>query len=80
MSVSPSRAGWLTYHSCPGDATSEIRHLTQARDFQAMVERSGESQQIREALLKQVKQLFKWWHWARDGDLARERLEVALIF
>jgi transposase len=49
-----------------------------ARDFQAMVERSGESQQLGEALLKQVKQLFKWWHKARDGDLSRERLEALM--
>jgi len=49
-----------------------------ARDFQAMVERSGESQQVGEALLKQVKQLFKWWHKARDGDLTRERLETLM--
>jgi transposase len=49
-----------------------------ARDFQAMVERSGESQQIGEALLQQVKQLFKWWHKARDGDLSRDRLETLM--
>lgn len=48
------------------------------RDFQAMVERSGESEQIGEALLKQVKQLFKWWHKARDGDRARARLEALM--
>jgi len=47
-----------------------------ARDFQAMVERGGESQQIGKALLKQVKHLFKWWHRARDGDLSRDRLET----
>jgi transposase len=49
-----------------------------ARDFQAMVERLGESQQLGEALLKQVKQLFKWWHKARDGDLSRQRLEALM--
>jgi transposase len=49
-----------------------------ARDFQAMVERSGESQSLGEALLKQVKQLFKWWHKARDGDLSRERLKALM--
>jgi transposase len=49
-----------------------------ARDFQAMVERSGESQPLGEALLKQVKQLFKWWHKARDSDLSRNRLEALM--
>jgi hypothetical protein len=49
-----------------------------ARDFQALVECSGESQSLGEALLKQVKQLFKWWHKARDGDLSRQRLEALM--
>jgi transposase len=43
-----------------------------------MVERSGESQPLGEALLKQVKQLFKWWHKARDSDLSRNRLEALM--
>ena len=47
-------------------------HLS--RDFQAMVERGGESQQIGEALLKQAKRLFKLWHQLRDGGLSHERL------
>jgi transposase len=45
-----------------------------ARDFQAMVERGAESGATGEALLKQVKQLFKLWHKRRDGDLSHERL------
>jgi transposase len=49
-----------------------------ARDFQAMAERGGESQEIGEALLRQVKRLFKLWHKARDGDLARERLAASM--
>jgi transposase len=44
------------------------------RDFQALVERSGESQEIGAALLKQIKQLFKLWHKARAGDFSHERL------
>jgi transposase len=47
-------------------------HLS--RDFQAIVERGGESLEIGEALLKQVRQLFKLWHKARAGDLSHERL------
>jgi transposase len=49
-----------------------------ARDFQAMVDRGGESQQIGEALLKQVKQLFKLWHKARAGDFSHERLAAVM--
>jgi transposase len=48
------------------------------RDFQAMVERGGESEQTGEALLRQARQLFKLWHQARDGDLSRERLASAM--
>jgi transposase len=48
------------------------------RDFQAMVDRGGESGATGEALLKQVGQLFKLWHKARDGDLSRARLASAM--
>jgi transposase len=49
-----------------------------ARDFQALVERGGESKEIGEALLRQVEQLFHLWHKARAGDLARERLTALM--
>lgn len=49
-----------------------------ARDFQAMVDRGGESAATGEALLKQARQLFELWHRARDGDLSRERLGAAM--
>jgi transposase len=48
------------------------------RDFQAMVDRGGGSAQTGEALLKQVGQLFRLWHKARDGDLSRARLAAAM--
>jgi transposase len=48
------------------------------RDFQAMVERGGESAVTGQALLEQAKRLFKLWHKARAGDLSRVRLEAAL--
>src|SRR5215213_9815247 len=51
-------------------------HLS--RDFQAMVERGGESEQTGRALLKQVKRLFKLWHKVRDGDLGRAQLQTAI--
>jgi transposase len=48
------------------------------RDFQAMVERSGESAKIGQALLKQVKRFFALWHKVRDGDLCREQFQSAM--
>lgn len=41
------------------------------RDFQAMVERGGESERIGQALLAQAEQLFTFWHRARDSTLSR---------
>jgi transposase len=49
-----------------------------ARDFQAMVERSGESVRLGQALLKQVKRLFALWHKVRAGSLRREQLRSAM--
>jgi transposase len=42
------------------------------RDFQAFVERGGTSKRIGEALLEQVRRMFKWWHRVRDGTMSRE--------
>jgi transposase len=41
------------------------------RDFQAFVERGGESQQIGEAILAQADLMFQWWHKVRDGTMGR---------
>ena len=41
------------------------------RDFQAFVERGGESQQIGEAILTQAELMFQWWHKVRDGTMSR---------
>lgn len=41
------------------------------RDFQAWVERGGESQIIGRLLLAQVKTFFALWHRVRDGTLSR---------
>jgi transposase len=49
-----------------------------ARDFQAMVDRGGASEPLGEALLQQAGRLFTLWHQARDGDLSRERLAMAM--
>jgi transposase len=48
------------------------------RDFQAMVERGGESAAVGVALLKQAGRLFKLWHKVRDDGLSRERLAAGM--
>ena len=42
------------------------------RDFQSWVDAGGAGVRFGEALLVQVKRLFKWWHKIRDGTLTRE--------
>jgi transposase len=46
------------------------------RDFQAFVERGGESQRIGEAILAQCDQMFAWWHRIRDGTLTRATFQA----
>lgn len=48
------------------------------RDFKRMAERSGASKEIGEALLKQTKRLFHWWHRVRDGTLSTELFQAAM--
>ncbi len=43
-----------------------------------MAERSGVSKEIGEALLKQTKRLFHWWHRVRDGTLSTELFQAAM--
>jgi transposase len=45
------------------------------RDFQTISERSGESQEIDEALLVQTKEVFRLWHQLRDGGLSRHKFQ-----
>ena len=61
--------------------TVEQRQLCWAhlkRDFKRMAERSGASKEIGEALLKQTKRLFHWWHRVRDGTLSTELFQAAM--
>ena len=48
------------------------------RDFTRMSERSGVAGEIGQALLRQTKRLFRWWHRVRDGTLSWELFEVAM--
>lgn len=41
------------------------------RDFQAFIERGGQSQPIGQTLLTQTDLMFEWWHKVRDGTMSR---------
>jgi transposase len=43
------------------------------RDFTRISERSGEAGRIGKALLVYAKQLFKYWHWVKDGQITHAR-------
>jgi transposase len=61
---------WSAYNWLP----NQQRQLCWAhllRDFQAFVERGGESRRIGEALLSQAALMFQWWHEVRAGTLSR---------
>jgi transposase len=47
-----------------------------ARDFQAFVERGGESEQTGRALLEQVSKMFEAWNEVRAGRLGRTEFQV----
>jgi transposase len=51
------------------------------RDFQAMVDRGGESAEVGRLLLGHSERLFDWWHRVRDGTMARVTLrsKVAMM-
>ena len=44
------------------------------RDFTAMAERSGVSQEIGENLLSYQQRLFRWWHQVREGTMQGKRI------
>lgn len=48
------------------------------RDFQAWVERGGESQVIGRLLLVQFKVIFGLWYWVRDGTQYRSDFQAAM--
>lgn len=48
------------------------------RDFQALIERGGESERIGQALLDQTEQMFGLWPRVRDGTLSRTDFQTAM--
>jgi transposase len=49
------------------------------RDFQAFVDRGGESARVGQALLDATEQLFARWYRVRDGTLSREAFQDAVV-
>jgi transposase len=65
--------GWIKRHQfC-------WAHLN--RDFQAMIDRGGESAEVGRLLLGHSERMFAWWHRVRDGTMARATLrsKVAMM-
>ena len=50
------------------------------RDFQAFVERGGDSQKIGEPLLNSAHQMFSWWHLVQKGSLSRTQFQMVSPF
>lgn len=48
------------------------------RDFQALVDRGGESKTIGSLLLAEIRQFFNLWHRVRDGTLSRSDFQIAM--
>jgi len=49
------------------------------RDFQALVDRGGESAQVGQGLLEQTHKLFELWHRVRDGTLSRTEFQAEVV-
>jgi transposase len=51
------------------------------RDFQAMIDRGGQSAEVGRLLLGHSERMFAWWHRVRDGTMARSTLrsKVAMM-
>lgn len=48
------------------------------RDFQAMVDRGGESEEVGGGLIEQVSEIFKLWHQVRDARMGRAEFQSAM--
>ena len=64
--------GWLPLHH------RQICWAHLKRDFQAIAERTGDSQAIGESLLEQSKELFKLWRRVRDGPIEKAEFQSSI--
>jgi transposase len=68
---------WRAYTWYP----TRWRHVCWAyllRDFEAMMERGGRSEEIGEARREQARQRLHWWHQVRDGTLTHAQFRVLM--
>jgi transposase len=66
---------------CYGWLENGVRQICWAhllRDFQAMAERKGASQEIGESLLNKAYRIIHWWHRYKEGLMSREMLIQAV--
>lgn len=66
---------WSAYNWRPA-ASRQLCWAHLLRDFQAFVERGGESERIGTAILAQSDQMFDWWHRIRDGTMPRATFQA----
>jgi len=68
-------------HSAYNGLADECRQMCWShlqRDFQALVDRGGESAMMGRLLLNQAKQMFSLWHRVRDGTFPRSAYQTAM--
>lgn len=68
-------------HSAYNGLADERRQLCWShlqRDFQALVDRGGESAVLGRLLLNQTRRMFSLWHRVRDGTLTRSAFQTAM--
>jgi transposase len=68
---------WSAYHWYP-TRWRQVCWAHLLRDFEAMIERGGRSQEIGEALREQARQIFHWWHCVRDGTLTHAQFRIVI--
>lgn len=68
---------WSAYNWLPV-ASRQLCWSHLLRNFQAFVERGGESQRIGEAILAQSDLMFQWWHRVRDGTMTRATFQAKM--
>jgi transposase len=68
---------WSAYHWYP-TRWRQVCWAHLLRDFEAMIERGGQSQEIGEALREQTRQIFHWWHRVRDGTLTHAHFRIVI--
>jgi transposase len=69
---------WSAYSRFPAERRA-VCHAHLKRDFQALVDRSGEAKPIGRWGLAEIERLFALWHRFRAGEFDRQQLQRRLI-